>query len=223
MATPVLEKTKDWTVRDYQAGKQLSFHLYNGNHVIQIRNTKDKSPRPMFSRTIKDRYLPFYYQVIDRIMKSSPETKISIKDSDLDASVKPPVNKLMMVVTFEKDGRGVYKIHVSDVLTNQTHSFVLKGTGLISVGNDPMSDAEKSAAELVYLREWLGVAKNIAPFTYLGPQIPGRNGNGGGNNRGGYGGGNGGYGGGNRQQQPSNDGGSFGGGDDGGEGGGLPF
>lgn len=220
MALPLLEKFNDWQVRDVQAGKQLSFHLYNGIVSVQVRDIKNHNPKPIYSHKIGSYHMQFVKRAIDSILKASPETKFPVKFSDMDPNNKGQTF-LSLVMTFEKDSKQCIKIHLTDVRSNQTFSFLVRGNGLISVGADPISDGDRSSAMMHDLKDWINNAYIWGPATLTGQNSWNKNGpqrgNGGGGYRGGNGGGGGWNGGGNGGGGSSSP--DVGGGDDGG----LPF
>ena len=71
-------KVKDWSIRDYQANKSMTFHLYNGEVSVQIRDTANRqqqqgSNKPIFYRPLSSYKLEFLKRTIEKIISASPE------------------------------------------------------------------------------------------------------------------------------------------------------
>lgn len=166
----------DWVIRDNQTQKQMSFHLYNGLINIQIRGTRDRSPRPMFSRRITKYGLIFVRKAIDKVVHASPETKLSVSfktyEKGQPGERTQGTTKLDWVFVVEKDSKQCFKFHITDVGSNQTWDFLVRGSGLVEVGSEPMSDSDRSQAAIKELQEWFEIALIWAPTTYV-PFNPG--------------------------------------------------
>ena len=224
-------KVKDWSIRDYQANKSMTFHLYNGEVSVQIRDTANRqqqqgSNKPIFYRPLSSYKLEFLKRTIEKIISASPETQLPVKMSVRERPPQgergaKPVERLDWVFTVEKDAKMCIKFHITDVANNQTYNFLVRGSGLITVGTEPLSDADRSSAMIRDLLNWFNTAEFWAPATIV-PFNPDKQR--GGNYRRGGGGGHGGGG------YSNNGGGNQGGNNGGGNGGGgdsysddLPF
>lgn len=205
-------KFDDWTIRDNQTGNTFSIHLYDGRYMFFVRSG-DRSQRGfLFNKRVNRYQMTFIRRLIEKIMSASPETKTAAKFQSFDKMSKQ--NKLEWVLTIEKDSKNCFRLHLTDVVSNQTFVFAVRGQNSIVIGNDVLDEATRSAAMMADLLQWLDVAKYYLPIMKL-PFDPSkaRGGNGGGNwNRGGNGGGGfagrsngggGGYGGGAPAPQPA--------------------
>jgi uncharacterized membrane protein YgcG len=183
-------KFDDWTVRDNQTGNTFSIHLYDGRYMFFVRSG-DRSQRGfLFNKRVNRYQMTFLRRLIEKILNASPETKTAAKFQSFDKMSKQ--NKLEWVFTIEKDSKNCFRIHLTDVGSNQTFVFAVRGQNTIVIGNDVLDEATRSAAMMADLMQWLDVAKFYLPIMKL-PFDPSkaRGGNGGGGNwnRGGNGGG----------------------------------
>lgn len=213
-------KFQDYVLTDKGTGNMLMFSLYDGRITLRIRS-REKGAKPFFFKRLDMYSLQFITRTIDKVMTGSPETKVPVKFSTFDKNSKQW--RLEWVFTVEKDSKMCYRLHITDVASNQTHVFGIVGPQSVSVGTDILSDGDRSAAKMHDLRLWFSQAQDWAPATVL-PYDPSKQrkpgfggGNGGGNWKGGGGGYNRGNGGGGSGY---NNGGNNGGGNSYGNGGG---
>jgi len=216
----------DWVLKDQQTNNMLLLSCYDGRIQVKVRPA-EKGAQPLINRRLSMYHTQFVTKVAQKIMAGSPETKIPLKWQSFDKQSKQW--RLDWVMTFEKDSKMCYRIHITDAQSNQTHVFNVKGRQDISVGADIMSESDRSAAMMHDLLFWIEQARRWCP-AYTLPYDPnkknqwkGKNGQGGFQRQGGYGGGggwknnNGGGG------WKNNNGGGYGGGNNGGgNGGGAP-
>lgn len=210
-------KFVDWMVKDNKANKMFAISLWDGRLIFNVKSTADRQAQPLVRRRVTFLKVHMLVKVIEKIMQASPETKIPIKFSVFD---KPSGQwKLDWVLTFEKDPKMCYRVHITDVASSQTHVFALRGPSDVSVGADVMSDADKSVIMMHDLKLWLEEARRWAPATVRPFDPSKKGGNGGGNwkgNGGGYNRGGGGNWGNRNGGGNGGGGGSFGGGNGGG-------
>lgn len=207
-------KFVDWMVKDAQANKLFSISLYDGRLIFKVRNTADRNAQPYLNKRVTLMKSHMIEKVAEKIMAASPETKISVKFSDFDKNSKQW--RLSWVITFEKDAKMCYRLHLTDAASSQTHVFALRGPSDVSIGSDVMSDADKSIVMMKDLISWFTSARIWAPATVrpFDPNKKPGGGSGGPNGwkgNGGYGRG-GGNGGGGWNRGGGNGGGSYGGG-----------
>ncbi len=191
----------DWVVKDQQSGNMLILSVYDANYMLRIRSAEHGAKAAIMKR-ISPYQMQFLRKAIERVMSGTPGNKLPVIFSSFDRQKKQQAKEL--VFTVEMDDRRCYRLHVTDVRSNRSFIFLLKGTSSITVGNDQLSESDRSAAMLNSLLEWLDVAKLYLPMTQL-PYDPSKKSGGGGNwkggnngnNRGGYGNNGGGNGGGN--------------------------
>lgn len=204
----------DWVLRDRQTNNMFILDAYNGSIQVKVRPA-EKGAQMLIRRTLSLEKAPIITKVIQKIMAGSPETKIPIKFDTFDKQSKQ--RRLDWVLTFEKDSKMCYRIHITDAVGGHTHVFAVKGPMDVSVGADVMSDSDRSAIKMHDLIRWIDCALMWAP-AYTKPYDPtaakkpwpNKGGNGGGyQHQGGYGGG-GGY------QNRGGSGGEYGGGNGGG-------
>lgn len=173
-------RVKDWTQKDRQTNKVLAFSLWNGNISVQVydaQNMKNKS----FRKNLTDENVVVIEKLFNKVVAASPETKSSIQFTKYDPQSKQ--FKIDAVFTFEKDSKQCYRITVTDANTQSSNSFVLRASATMTMGSDPLSDANLSAIKLDTLKDWITNAKIWGPATYQ-PIDRSKFGN-----RGGYGGG----------------------------------
>ena len=212
---------QDWILKDRQTNNMFIMDAYNGAIQVKVRPA-EKGAQVIIRRTIAIEHVPAIVKVIQKIMAGSPETKIPLIFSSFDKQSKQ--SRRDWVLTFEKDSKMCYRIHITDAVGGHTHVFSVRGRNDLSIGSDVMSDSDKSAAKMHDLLGWLESARIWAP-AYTQPYDPnapkkqwGNKGGNGSYQRGGYGNGGGGYNrGGNGGYNRPNNGSSYGG-----NGGGAP-
>ena len=197
----------DWILKDRQTNNMFIMDAYNGAIQVKVRPV-EKGAQMIIRRTITMEKAHVITKVIQKIMAASPETKIAIKFDTFDRQSKQ--RRLDWVLTFEKDAKMCYRIHITDAVAGKTFVFGVRGPLDISVGTEPMSDSDRSAIKMHDLIAWIDCARMWAPaYTQPfnaqanGQKKPwtgkggnnnwnkgGYNNNNGGNNGGGYGGGN---------------------------------
>lgn len=198
-------KLRDWSQQDRQAGRTIAFGLWNGKISIQVYNNQDMKNK-LFRRNFDECEILLIEKLINKIMAGSPESKQSIQFQKYDFQSKQ--FKMEAVFEFGKDSKQVYHVTVTDCVKQQSFTFVIKARATMTMGSEPLNDANLSALKVEALKDWIASAKICAPFT-VQPIDPNKQ-------RGGYGnrgGGGGGY------QAPAQQA-PVGGGDGGGD---LPF
>lgn len=192
-------KFDDWTLKDSQTGNTLSLHLWDGRYMVFVRGADRTQKGFLFSKRYDAYQAAFIRKTIAKMVQASPETKVSIKFTVFDKMAKQ--QKLDWVMTIEKDAKQCFRIHLTDVGTNQTFIFPVRGPNNISVGSDVLNENDRSTAKLYDMIEWMELAKNWVRLMKLpfdpskqrgGGNWKGGNGGGGNWNRGGGGGGYGG-------------------------------
>lgn len=185
---------QEWTVSDRGSGNMLNLSLYDSRVTIRVK-TKERGAKPLFFKRLSFYQAQFVTRVINKLLNGGqPETKIPIKIQTFDKNAKQW--RLDWVWTIEKDSKMCYRMHITDVASNQTFVFAVMGPQTISVGSDVPSDGDRSAAMMSDLLLWFEGARHWAPLTTL-PFDPNKRrggngggyGGGGGYNRGGQGGG----------------------------------
>lgn len=213
-------RISDWVLKDRQTNNMFIMDAYNG--VIQVKvRPAEKGAQVIIRRPITMEKTHIITKVIQKIMAASPETKIAIKFDTFDRQSKQ--RRLDWVLTFEKDAKMCYRIHITDAAGGKTFVFGVRGPMDVSIGSDPMSDSDRSAIKMHDLISWIECARMWAP-AYTQPYNAqnaqkkpwagksNNGGNGGGWNKGGYN---------NNSNAGGNGGGGYGGGGSNGGGGSL--
>lgn len=197
----------DWVVSDRQAGHMLVLGLYDGKIYVRVRGQMGRgapggSNQPLFMKKLEPRQFIMVQKAAEKVLSSPPETKIAVKFSQFDRMSKQ--EKLLWVITFEKDSKMCYRLHFTDVASNQTYMFAIRGSSSTSIGSEPMSDADRSGLMIQDFIAWLRLVQFWYPAT-IRPYDPNAQKKGGNWNRNGGNRPNGGY---NRGGAPMNNGGN---------------
>jgi len=192
---------RPFTLDNKASGESLNLSVFKGTISFAVF-TKGGGKPP-----IKINVTPYLYEVLksafNKIRKAAPETKIPVKKEKFNPETKQWA--LEWVLTFSKDAEMLYHVTLTNCLDgNRTFDFVFRGTGGISIGSDPMSNADKSAFAFETMIEWFERTMLAVIWTDEKYDPNRHGGNGGGNYNGGnsfrggnsYGGNNGGNGGG---------------------------
>ena len=173
-------KLNDWKQSDRQSNRTLAFNLYNGRICIQAFDTQNMKNK-LFRKTLTDEELEMIEKMITKVINGSPETKCSVQFQTYDKASKQ--FRIESVFAFEKDSRQLYKISVTDCTKQQTYTFTLKARATMTMGNEPLNDANLSSIKVETLKAWITSAKIWAPATVI-PLNQLRGGNGGSNYKG---------------------------------------
>lgn len=171
-------KIISWRQDDRQSKTTLEIGMWNGKMSVsayESGNFRNKK----FNRNLSDTEVKLFEKLIAKVMAGSPETKGSVLLLKYDRESKQ--FKTDGVIALEKDSKQVYKISVTDISKQQTCTFALKASSTVSMGDQPLSEANLSSLKMDTLKDWIINSRIWAPFTYQPP----RDGQGGG--RGGYG------------------------------------
>lgn len=174
-------KVKDFTQRDRQSNRTLGFGLWNGGISVQVYDSQNMKNK-MFRKSLSDEEIIMVQKLIAKIVSGAPETKASIQFTKYDPQSKQ--FKLDSIFEFGKDSKQVYHITVSDVTKQQTFTFQLKARATMTMGNEPLNDANLSAVKVEALKNWITNAQIWAPATVI-PFDPNKKGGGGGYHGGG--------------------------------------
>lgn len=143
------------TIKTTSGTETFQMKVWGG--MLRVNITKNKEYKPIFERPLSAEKTTVIKQVIQKILKASPNTKMPIVFSAYDQDNKKPV--IDFVLTFLKDDSNIY--HVEMQWKGNKFDCVLKGPYGVAYGSDPMNDAEKSEIELLTMYDWLD---RVAPM-----------------------------------------------------------
>jgi len=155
---------RPYTLDNRASGESFNASVFRG--MISFAAFAKGGGRPAF----KCNLTPFLYQVFlsafNKIRKASPETKISIKKEKFVKENTEKPWQLEWVATFSKDAEMMYHIILTDCQNgNRSFDFAFRGTGGISIGSEPMPNADKSAFAFEAFAKWLENAMLTATWT----------------------------------------------------------
>ena len=143
-------KLRDWSQQDRQAGRTIAFGLWNGKISIQVYNNQDMKNK-LFRRNFDECEILLIEKLINKIMAGSPESKQSIQFQKYDFQSKQ--FKMEAVFEFGKDSKQVYHLTVTDCAKQQSFTFVIKARATMTMGSEPLNDANLSALKVEALKD----------------------------------------------------------------------
>lgn len=146
-------KFKEFSINSPSSKASFMFDVFGGSLGIKVFN--EGVSKPVFYRSLNPQLTVAVENILGRIQKASPETRMTIIPQKWDRDAKTWSNDYVMIIS--KDKNNVYHIGVEykDQSGAQVYDFVLKGAGGINFGSEQMSEADRSGMHMQTLVKWL--------------------------------------------------------------------
>lgn len=128
---------------------KLKFQVYGGSTYINVM--KEKAKDSEIFKTMNAIVKEIVIDHIDKIETAGPETRYPIVIGRYDKNERKFVTDY--IVELYKDSKLVY--HICIIVKNGKYDFVLNGPNGISIGSEPLSEADRSMYCLRSLKTWL--------------------------------------------------------------------
>ena len=146
---------KPYKIKAVTGNATISFRVFQGSMRITLNDDNNKM---IFDKSVPDNKLTILKKAIIKAINMTPGQKSPIIFSMYNTETKKA--EVEWVFAISKDEKQCYHISV-EWSAGGKFDFLLKGPFGISVGSDPMSEADRSASELETLIEFL---KNTLPI-----------------------------------------------------------
>jgi len=123
--------------------------VWSGTLCINI--TRDKENKNAFYKTLNSSLRQILLDSVETILKASPETSRPVVISSYNRETRQWVTDWIMELY--KDSKMVYHLKISN--KDFKYDFLFKGPSGVSIGNDPLSDAQKSEISMKDFRNFL--------------------------------------------------------------------
>ena len=140
---------KGQSIRTSTGTETFQMKVWGG--MLRVNITKEKEFKPIFERPIAPDKVTIIKHTIQKIMKASPNTKMPLVFNTYDREAKKSV--IDFVLTFLKDDKNLY--HIEMQWKGNKFDCTLKGPFGVSIGSDPMSEADRSAIEIETMYDWI--------------------------------------------------------------------
>lgn len=153
---------REFKLENRQSGETVSFKPYGGNIGVTVFG-KERGQMP-FKANLSNYTLKMLEKMIEAVRKGSPGHKVVLKKERWNPETKQA--SIDWMITLSKDDKMVYHLILTNVADGgRQFDFVFRGQFGISIGSDPMSDADKSSVHLDELEDWIQTAKIAKVFT----------------------------------------------------------
>lgn len=130
---------------------KLSFKVFGGSTFVDVK--KGNSNQSEVWKSISAIHREVILDVIDKIQDASPETRMPIVIAAWNKQDRKFATDY--ILEFVKDSKMVY--HINVIVKGATFEFALNGPNGISIGSDPLSEAQRSMYTLRALKDWIKV------------------------------------------------------------------
>ena len=129
--------------------EKVTFSVFNGAMWLNVFVQGNR--KPTFSTRLEPTMLAYFKSELKKLLVAPPGTSVPLMHSDWIEDTKKYVMTYGIVLA--KDDKQVCSIEVKSKDADPT-KMLLKTPTKINVGNDPMSDAEKSNMKVRMVLEW---------------------------------------------------------------------
>ena len=133
-----------------QNDMKLTFKVSGGSTYIDVAKNGGRQQQSDVFRSISAIHREVILDVIQKIQDAGPETRMPIVISRFVKEERKFATDY--ILEFVKDSKMVY--HINVIIKGATFEFTLNGPAGISIGSDPLSDAQRSTYTLRALKDW---------------------------------------------------------------------
>lgn len=144
-----------FTAKSAAGTENLNLRVWKGN--LRVGIFKSKEFKSLFDRMLNDAKIAIIKRTLAQVIKAVPGSKFPIVFSAWDNETKKWNTDWVM--SFVKDDKNVNHIEIQ--WKGNKCDFVLKGVSGVSMGSDPMTEAERSSVEMDVLENFLTHTINI--------------------------------------------------------------
>lgn len=133
-----------------QNDMKLTFKVSGGSTYLDVTKVGSRQQSDVF-KSISAIHREIILDVITKMQEASPETRMPIVIAAWNKQDRKFATDY--ILEFVKDSKMVY--HINVIVKGATYEFTLNGPSGISIGSEPLSEANRSMYTLRALKDWL--------------------------------------------------------------------